>query len=488
MKNKKWLYIVLVIVCGIGIWLVCRFFLANNYLNVLPGQPKALAAINVERLLKEVGLDDTELEKAGVSVDDFAEMGIDWSEDIYSFVTPKEYVGALAAVSDEDKLKAFLAKENEKGNCGNIEKHQGYQWVVLHDSWLIGFDDEALLLMGPAVGSDLNMLRQDMLRYFNQDGDESGKKSLLYNGLKDRHTSVALASTLDVLPTVYSTKFKSELPEHASLSDVRVVADFEFTPTQITMNCEVGSDNQDFNHYYEGLSVINDEISGAFTSEVDNSTLLWASTHVEGKGLLELLRKNPDIRTFLLGLNFGLDADQIIRSIKGDVAIKIDSVNPSGQPAYSMMAELSDKSFLDGSDDWAQSMPVYGGISLKKLDKETFRIDAQGQSYFFGVKKDNFYMTSSADAVNGLFNASSASVLKPWEKTIRSSRYFIWLNMQALKRMPALKEWFGGAGHAGVSDKLDLFDSFVIHSKDARHIAFVLKTKDNKNLFKELMR
>lgn len=487
MKNRKWLYIVLVVVCGLGIWLFCRFFAKNDYLNVLPGQSKALAVINVERLIKEAELDEATLKQTGVLSDSYADMGIDWSKDIYSFVTAKEYVGALAAVDDKDKLKAFFKENHEKGYCGDIEEHQGYEWVVLHDSWLIGFDDEAFLLMGPAVGSDLNMLRQDMLRYFYQDEDESGRKSLLFEGIKERRTSVSLASTLDVLPTTYSAKFKSGLPEHATLNDIRVVADFEFTPTQVTMNCEVGSDNQEIDRYYEGLAVINDDIKGAFTSEADSTTLLWASTHVEGKGLLEMLRKNPDVRTFLLGLNFGLDADQIIRSIKGDVALRVDSITQSGKPVYTMVAELSDKSFLDGSDYWTQSVPVYGGISLKKLNKNDFRMDFQGKTFFFGVNNnDCFYMTSS-EKPSGNLSGKSSSVLKPWEKEICSSRYFIWLNMRALKT--AIEKWQNQQpGHADWTDKLDMFDSFVVHSKDARHIAFVLKTKDNKNLFKELLR
>ncbi len=486
MKNRKWLYIVLVVVCGIGIWLCCLNFAKNDYLNVLPGQSKALAVINVERLIKEADLDETTLKQTGLLSERYADIGIDWSKDIYSFVTTKEYVGALAAVDDKDKLKAFFEKSHEKGYCGNIEKHQGYQWVVLHDSWLIGFDDEAFLLMGPAVGSDLNMLRQDMLRFFYQDEDESGRKSLLYEGVKERRTSVSLASTLDVLPTTYSVKFKSGLPEHATLSDIRVVADFEFTPTMVTMNCEVGSDNKEIDRHYEGLAVINDDIEGTFISEVDSTTLLWASTHIEGKGLLDLLRKNPDVRTFLLGLNFGLDADQIIRSMKGDVAFRLDSITQSDKPVYTMLAELSDQSFLDGSDYWTQSVPVYGGISLKKLDKTDFRMDLQGKTFFFGVNNDCFYMTSSEASVGSMFKKSS-SVLKPWEKDICSSRYFVWLNMRAFKT--AMEKWSGlHAGYADWTDKLDVFDSFVVHSKDARHIAFVLKTKDNKNLFKELLK
>ena len=181
-----------------------------------------------------------------------------------------------------------------------------------------------------------------------------------------------------------------------------------------------------------------------------------------------------------------MDADQIIRSMKGDVAFRLDSITQSDKPVYTMLAELSDQSFLDGSDYWTQSVPVYGGISLKKLDKTDFRMDLQGKTFFFGVNNDCFYMTSSEASVGSMFKKSS-SVLKPWEKDICSSRYFVWLNMRAFKT--AMEKWSGlHAGYADWTDKLDVFDSFVVHSKDARHIAFVLKTKDNKNLFKELLK
>lgn len=485
MKNKKGLYIVLFVLCCTLVWAYYSF-VWSDYLAVLPSHPKALATVNIEQLAKESGLEAADAEHFGLTPQDMERIGVNWSKDVFSFITAKEYVGLLAAVADEDKLTAFFESLNERDICGAVEKVRGVRWVVLHENWLIGYDDEALLLMGPAVGADINMLRQEMLRCFRQDSEESGCNSPLYDEVKTRRSSVSLITTLDALPAAYNEKFRLGLPEHATLGDITVVADFLFEPSKLTLNCEIGSRNEEINKYYEKLAVIDDKIHGRFISAADSTTLLWGSTHIEGQALLEELRKDSSIRTFLLGLNMSLDADLIIRSINGDAVFRLDSIDEQDKLSYTMMTEIDDKSFLDGVDYWTKSSPVHGGIRFSVLQDDDFRLDIQNRAIYIGVKDDCFYMSSHSEEAAVLL-LDEPGVLSPWSKAICDSRYFVWVNMEQLARTPFVERRLSGPAYAYWAQRLATVGSFVLYSKDPQHIAFEMTTKDNENLIKAFL-
>lgn len=488
MKNIKWLYPVLaLLVCGAGIWLFQNVFKANDYENRLPAQPKALAVINITKLADEAGLDEKKSGEWNVLSGQFESVGLDWSKPVYAFVTSRELVGMLSAVSDEDMLVESIKAHQEKGQCEFLGDYQGYQWALYEKSWLLGFDDEAALLMGPVIASDLNMMRAEMLRCFHQDKDESGCSSRLFAEISGRDASMTMSSTLDVLPNSFNETFKMGLPGHATLGDIRMVADFRFTPRDLIVNCEIGSDKQEVNAYYEKMTVINGKLSGVFSTDLRPNTLLWASANVEGKSLLRLLRKDPDIRTFLIGLNMGVDADRMISSISGDVAVRIDSISTGRRYAYSLSAELSDHSFLDEADYWIQSAAKQSDWTLNKWSENNFYAAMPGWQCYFGVRNDWLYLASSEITAKNMFKQHS-DVLSFWQKDLKESRFFIWVNMSEVVNSPYVKSWMEMSGNEIWQEKLNVLETFAVRSTDPRHIAFKLTAKEGVNLMNELLK
>lgn len=488
MKNKKWLYPVLaLIVCGIGIWLFMSFFKANDFLNVLPAQPKALAVIDLPKLADEADLKDADQTEWKQLFEKYSESGLDWSKPFYAFVTSKENIGMLAAVSDEDLLDKTIKEGHKEGLCDYLDDYRGYKWALFDGSWLLGFNEDVALLMGPVIASDMNMTRAEMLRYFHQEKEESGCASRLFAEISERKSSVALSSTLDVLPNSFNETFKMGLPGHATLGDIRVVADCRFTPRDMIVNCEIDSDVPEVNKYYEKMTVINGKLKGVFSTDLLPNTLLWASANVEGKSLLNLLRKDPDIRTFLIGLNMGVDADRMISSIDGDVAIRIDSVNNSQNYAYSLSAELADRSFLNDADYWIQSARQRSDWKLVEWSENNFYAGMPKWQCYFGVQKNWFYLASSEVTAHNMFKQHS-QVLSSWQKDLKESRFFIWVNMKEVIGLPMVKNWLALSGNKIWQNKLQALESFAVRSTDPRHIAFKLTSRKGTNLMNELLK
>ena len=172
--KKKWIWgaaVVLVLALSLGLY---RFFTADDYRRTLPSRPLALAAVDWVRLSEENDMGMQDWKKLLPEGLEPGQTGIDWSKKMYAFVSSKEYVGLLAAVSDEADLRRLLDEAAKKGRCTPVEDYRGYSWTVWDGSWMVGFGDGALLMMGPGLKADMDALRYDMLACFRQKDAESG--------------------------------------------------------------------------------------------------------------------------------------------------------------------------------------------------------------------------------------------------------------------------------------------------------------------------
>ena len=260
--KKKWIWgaaVVLVLALSLGLY---RFFTADDYRRTLPSRPLALAAVDWVRLSEENDMGTQDWKKLLPEGLEPGQTGIDWSKKMYAFVSSKEYVGLLAAVSDEADLRRLLDEAAKKGRCTPVEDYRGYSWTVWDGSWMVGFGDGALLMMGPGLKADMDALRYDMLACFRQKEAESGMSSPLFAELDRKDASFRVVSRLDVLPNFRGVEFLEGLPEHANLSDVYVCAGLNLSPHGVTVEAEISSQNSDINKYYERLVFLGKPLAG----------------------------------------------------------------------------------------------------------------------------------------------------------------------------------------------------------------------------------
>lgn len=489
MKIKKFFWgILIVLLIGTVVFLGSRFFAADKYLCALPAQPKALVSIDMFRLAEESGMNMEEARKLLLKERDMASWGIDWSKRLFAFISSKEYLGMLASVRSESDLEETFLQLQEKQVCGDIEERQGYRWTVLQDHWLVGFDDHAMLIMGPELSKDMNVLRQEMLKCFRQNEKESGKSSSLYTALMSRESGLSFISQLDILPFLsYNDTFKMGLPGHATLSDIYLKADMQLKPQALVVHAEVSSENPEINKYYEQITPIAGSMKGSFMHDVPTDALAWGSMNIDGEMLLEQLRKSSVVRTLLIGLNMGIDADMIIRSIQGDMAVTVCSLDEEADSSFVLAAQLKNKDFLNEVDYWKESALKQGRMKIRDLGNDRFYLTTENLHTYLGVEENILYLTPS-EAMSRGSSQKKTDTLKEWEDEIASSRYFFWVNLYRLMQQPALKTMLGREPeHSYWLKKIQLFDELVIRSSDVYHVSLELNAPKGENIIKELL-
>lgn len=485
--KKKWIWgaaVVLVLALSLGLY---RFFTADDYRRTLPSRPLALAAVDWVRLSEENDMGMQDWKKLLPEGLEPGQTGIDWSKKMYAFVSSKEYVGLLAAVSDEADLRRLLDEAAKKGRCTPVEDYWGYSWTVWDGSWMVGFGDGALLMMGPGLKADMDALRYDMLACFRQKEAESGMSSPLFAELDHKDASFRVVSRLDVLPNFRGVEFLEGLPEHANLSDVYVCAGLNLSPHGVTMEAEISSQNSDINKYYERLAFLGKPLDGEFAGRVPEDALAWACVNVDGGSLLEMLRQNPVARTFLIGLNMGVDADLIIRSIKGDVAVTVPASALQNPSNVLVTAHLAEKDFLKEAAYWKESAARSGAWTFRDFGNDRFYLAANGVQTYFGVEGETLYVTPE-EGMTGWVSGPETETLSEWNSRIKDSRFFLWVNLEQVKRDPMMGALCRESGVDEGRKILDLFDAVVLRSSDARRLTLELHTRGNRNLLKDLLK
>ncbi len=483
--KKKWMWgiAVAVSVAALSVGLY-KFFAADDYRLVLPPNPVALATMDWVRLSEENDMSIQDWEKLLPEELKTRKAGIDWSKKMYAFVTSNDYGGLLAAIGNEAELRRFLDEMADKTFCTPVEDYGGFSWTVWDDNWMVGLGHGALLVMGPGLKSDMDALRHYMSDCFGQKKEESGMSSPLFTQLDGgRDAFFRAVSRLDLLPDFRGAELLKELSKHVNLNDVYVCAGLDLTPHGVTAEAEISSKNSDINRYCERLDSLCKPLDGGFARRVPKDALAWACINVDGNSLLEMLRQNPVVRTALIGLNIGVDADMIIRSIKGEVAVTVPSSVISDSGHFLLTAHLAEKDFLKETTYWKESAAENEAVVFRNFGNNRFYMAGNGMQAYFGVKGETLYVTPNEE-LEDWADSPETETLSEWESRIRDCRFFLWVNVDRLTLYPFADK----SRRNGLDTWPDWFDSVALHSSDARRLTLELHSRGNRNLLKDLLK
>ncbi|MCD8318986.1 MAG: DUF4836 family protein [Paraprevotella sp.] len=488
MKNKKviGIVVILAVLCGGAFW-AYRSFTAEGYLQALPSRPKALVSVDWNKLSKEAGLTSDVWKKLLPEGKNVSDVGIDWSKKAYAFVSSHEDFGFLLPVSDDDEVASFFADAAKQGRCTPVEEPGGCRWTVWGDRWLIGFNRKALMVMGPSLPADMDNLRLYILTCFRQSHEDSGLSSPVYAELSRKDDAVLFVSQLDLLPVFYDDSFKIGLPDHANLADVHLVADVHVEKQGVTVNAEMHSDNAEINAYYDRLVLLDGHLTGEYADYVPDDALAWGCAGLDGQALLKQLRDNPAMRTLLLGLNMSVDADLMIGSIKGDVAVTLRSLSSRDWGQALLTARLARTDFLKQAGYWRESAMRTGMCTFRDCGDQRFYLAANGIQAYFGVKDRTLYVTPD-EALSQNVLSRKTEVLAPWKSEIKGNRFFLWVNLNRLKQQPEIAAFWKGGAQEGGAFLLDRFGELVLRSTDARHLTLELRAQNGINIWNELLK
>lgn len=380
------------------LWVLCMIVLnscsGSDYINAIPASSTALISIDMQKMAEDNHLED----KAGVlksllHVDDVSQCGIDISEKLYLFEASDGNLGLCAKVSSESDLEDWLNQLADKQRlCTKVTERKGYHFAVLKNSWVVGFSDEALLVMGPVVADAQSELQRQMVRYLKADEEQGVKGRPMFERLDTISSPMAMVAQAQALPEKFVAPFTLGAPKNADASQVVIAAEMQIKNGMLRIVGETFSFNQEIDKALKESAGNYRPIKGKYVMSMPDDAMVGVFMNVDGKKFLPMMQSNEGIRQLLLGINSAIDMDNIIRSVDGDMSIVMPSFSDSNLK-MTMAAQLAHSKWLADVGYWKESCKK--GTSIADWGKNSYYYTDGKTSFYFGVTDDLQFFSGS---------------------------------------------------------------------------------------------
>lgn len=374
----------------------------DAYATAIPQNSSAIACLDVKALVREADLSVSDemglLRRYFHTTDEAGTAGLDLTRPVFAFVSEEGNVGLVARVKDAAALKRQCELWQSERITSPPTEQRGLTWSVVSDSWLMAFDSERLLVLGPAFGSAQDALRTQMAALMQQSREESALVTELY-ALASR-TAAPLAAALR--GSALASRLKPEQRKMFSdeaWEESAIALEAHTRDNIVTLDAEVESSNEQVKARLAELGEMLRPIDAALVGQSHKNTALWLCANLEGTKALELLRGLPAVRVALLGLNTIADVDAILRSIDGDVALDIPDGALIAQflgskvPPLMLTAETRSSEAFAQSDYWLQSS-MSAPYRLQATSPTDFAYLSADMSVNFGTHDNVLYINT----------------------------------------------------------------------------------------------
>ena len=344
--------------------------------DAVPADAAAAMVMEPAQLARKLGLSPGDIKKFSSALGGLEE-GIDLTKPVYAFTTKSGMTGFCLNISDKDKLRESL-----EGFGFQEDEEDGLQWIERDDDGICCFDEDKILLCHAASSSETSSLRSEMSKLMKQERQEV--KAL--ENIDGENGELRLTAPMSLLETVSPEIRKSA--ELKGLGDAVLNSAFQVERKALKFKAKLSG--------AEKLELPLAPIEGNFSGKDSAEPFFWLCLNIKGEQLLPYLREVPELRSTLLALNLGVDADMMIKAINGDVLLAVPKLDLQ-HPDFILTAKLSDTKFLGNADDWS-------GVTKRGASDFLFT-DA---SIFFGTREGNLYITSSESLTNKAFNVNAS--------------------------------------------------------------------------------
>jgi hypothetical protein len=403
----------------------------DDYLNAIPGESTALISLDVKKIADNANSENKNVLSSILHVDDVSDCGIDMSKKLFLFEAPDGNLGLCAKIDDSDDLNDWLNGALAKsGVCQKTVERGGYHFTVINDSWVVGFSDDAMLVMGPAIKTVQPELQRQIIQYLSAEEDDGIKGKPIYNRLDSISTPIAMVAQAQALPEKFVAPFTLGAPKGSDPSQVYIAA--EITPKDGCLNIvgETFSYNKTVDKALKNASKSYRKMNGKYFKSMPNDAMMGIFMNVDGNKFIELLRSNKALQAMLAGINAAIDMDNIIKSVNGDMAIIIPSYS-TDKLNIGMAAQLGKRDFLGDVDYWKKSCPK-GGV-IADWGKDAYYYKNGSTVFYFGVSGDNqFYSGCNASAASCSITASNKPLPANVIKNLSGKKMCMVLNLSTI--------------------------------------------------------
>lgn len=402
----------------------------KNYEEMIPAQAKAVVRIQPAKLQKEVGNIPNPLKSVlGIEAN-----GIDFSQPLYAFVTPNEYIGFVAKVENEEAIETQINKLVAQKQCQPTEEYDNLHWTWLSSGWLMAWNSRMAMALGPGVAQEKDMLRQTITSMVNS--SDCFTKTAAYNQLKKQEGSIQLFAQLDAMPTPYNMLFRLSVPADCDPATIQVFASAQINKDSTIINSQITSENEDIVNAINAFEKEKGCIRIANPALCD-STLFVMATSTQGKQLLQLLKTDATLRGLLMGLNQTIDADRMLGSTQGVFTMEISTFAKDWTPTFCLKAETSANNLFADANYWMESAKKQKNVVLKRTSAEAFFLSNDKQQLNFGKNATNnaLYFTSPS-----LINRAAQPFIAQKNNEPQGTLVYFHVNLNKLFAQPCMND------------------------------------------------
>lgn len=412
------------ILATVGILSSCS---RSEYINAIPAESQMLIRVSPAKLS---GAKSPLILKTLLHLKNLDSSGLDLSQDVYFFEDGQGNFGICAKVNSENKLAKSLQDAGM-----SLTKRRDYKFAPLPSGWIIGFSDNAVLLMGPVVPAAQDDLITLMARYLGSDEEQGIKSSPMYATSDSIDAPMSIVSQTRALPEQFVAPFTMGAPKDADPADVILAAAMEVKNGRLLMHGKTLSYKKSINSAIDKAANVYRPIKGDYIKAMSQDDVLGLFLNVDGKQFHSLLIQNRAATAMLAGINTAIDMDNIIKSVDGDLTLVTSSLG-SDNLHMMMAARLSGAPWLADIDYWKKSVPAGGHIG--DWGKNCYYYSGNGTTYFFGVTPDMQYMSgASPEEAKNSITTSLNPLPADLQEIIMGKKFAMVVNFKALDNSKA---------------------------------------------------
>lgn len=423
-------YIKWLIVAIIPIFASC----SSDYHNVIPSGSVALVSFDFQQMASGQNFDDANKQNAIKSlfhVDDIRDCGIDFTEKVYAFESADGTFGLVAPVNDSGDMETWFEGLAKAGVCSAIKERKGYKFAVMHDNFIAGFSDNALLIMGPSVGAAQAELQRQMTKYLGAEDDDGIMCSPLFAKLDGINSPIALVAQAQALPDKFVAPFMIGAPKNTQPSDILISASITLDNDCLDISGETFSLDKQIDLSIKKAVASYKPISGKYINRISSNDIVTMLCGVNGEDYIKQLRNNESFRTMLIGLNTAIDMDKILKSINGDLMIAIPQGN-GDKFDFKLIADVANTNWLADVDYWKSSCPK-GTRIVDWTKPNSFHFVSDDWNTYFGVTANKqLYFGSTEQLASTIDNPVTSHLSDNVVKQIKGKRMCVIININSL--------------------------------------------------------
>ena len=357
----------------------------DSMASSLPKDASLIVRVDVKKVLSEYGITWVDITKAFFSGDN--ETGINPQQTGYFFAW-NGYLGAILPLKDEDDFKAYLLAHSH-----TTQEQRGIKWCVVDNRHLVGYTEDRAVVMGPAVGAELDNLRNIIAQCLNQDEKESGMQSPLYARLQERPEPIALATDLQSLKAL---PMVGEVIQSYLKEEVDITAGVRVGKEKTTLSLALSSNDPKTNQLFDAMDASLLPLNGHLLKTAPKHPFFHMEMGVSGERLLELLRSIPEVRAKLLIANTIFDADLLLKNIAGDVSLSVPFINLFNKPSPVLQMELKEVSVVSDPAAWNDEFSQAAGVRFLPANAKQGRVDMRERpSLYYGIYENRLCLSES---------------------------------------------------------------------------------------------